>query len=128
MAAVGSQLVDLDGEVQAVGTDALRTDVAEAFVLWRAVSDRAEVWDGAADGGGRRRAEALAASWTPVVTATGETVGSGLADAMAFLDALIDAARRRGGRSRSRGGDRGIELDGPRRRSAGGRPGSHGAR
>jgi hypothetical protein len=89
VAAVGSQLVDLDGEAQTVGTDAIRMDVAEAFVLWRAVSERAEVWDGAADGGGRRRAEALAASWTPVVTATGETVGSGLADAIAFLDALI---------------------------------------
>ncbi len=89
VAAVGSQLVDLDSDVQTVGTDALRTDVAEAFVLWQAVSDRADVWDGAADGGSRRRAEALASSWTPVVTATGETVGGGLADAMAFLDALI---------------------------------------
>ncbi|MET0327037.1 MAG: hypothetical protein ABW219_17610 [Ilumatobacteraceae bacterium] len=83
---VGSQLVDLDAEVQS-GTDAQRADLAEAFILWRAVSERTDRWEGVADADGR--AAAVASSWTPVTTSTGETVGRDLPDAIGFLDALV---------------------------------------
>lgn len=89
VADVASRLVDLEADAQASGDDALRGDVAAAFTLWRAVSERAETWEGVAGAGSARRAELLAAAWTPLTADTGEVVSPNLVDAMTFLDALV---------------------------------------
>lgn len=100
VATIASQLVDLDADVQAFGSDTERADVAAAFALWRAVSERAAEWDGIERASEARRREVLAAAWQPVRTASGEQVAPDLADGLTFLDALVqrlhdDLARRR---------------------------------
>ncbi len=89
VADLASRLVDLDADAQASGDDALRTDVAAAFTLWRAVSERAESWDGVGGANRDHRARLLATAWTPLTADTGEVVADNLADAVTFLDALV---------------------------------------
>jgi len=88
-AEMASQLVDLEAQAQVNGDDAVRADVAVAFGLWRAVSQRIETWSASAGGGSSRRAELLAAAWTPLTADTGEVVAQNLADAITFLSALV---------------------------------------
>ncbi len=93
VAAVASELLDLEQDAQASGTDAQRADVAAAFALWRAVSERTERWDGVAGAGGGERAAALASAWSPITSDAGEVLAPDLADAMAFLAALVERLR-----------------------------------
>ena len=93
VAAVASELLDLEQDAQASGTDAQRTDVAAAFALWRAVSERAARWDGVAGAGGSERAAVLASAWSPITSDAGEVLAPDLADAMTFLAALIERLR-----------------------------------
>ena len=93
MAAVASELLDLEQDAQASGTDAQRTDVAAAFTLWRAVSERIERWDGVGGASGGGRAAVLASAWTPMTSDEGEVLAPDLADAMTFLAALVERLR-----------------------------------
>ena len=93
VAAVASELLDLEQDVQASGTDAQRTDVAAAFTLWRAVSERTEQWDRVAGAGAGERAAALASAWSPITSDAGEVLAPDLADAMTFLAALVERLR-----------------------------------
>ena len=93
VAAVASELLDLEQDAQASGSDAQRTDVAAAFTLWRAVSERTEQWDGVGGASGGGRTAVLASAWSPITSDAGEVLAPDLADAMTFLAALVERLR-----------------------------------
>ena len=93
VAAVASELLDLEQDAQASGSDAQRTDVAAAFTLWRAVSERTAQWDGVGGANGGARAAVLASAWSPITSDAGEVLAPDLADAMTFLAALVERLR-----------------------------------